>query len=178
MFIALIGLQQGASLVLGYSVTTYYYRNFLVEGFPFFMLGHFIHEKEEKCKLSNKLLLTIVFFSALLSIVERFMFKGFIKVFLSTYPLVICLFLYAVNNSTKHQGAIQLLGKNLSLPIYILHWFVMIIVDRLINYYDFSGNAIVLWIRPMVVIGITILLSFLYNTFFIDGIQKLTKKIE
>ena len=162
MFALLIALQQGASL-MGYSITPYYFRNFLIEGFPFFMLGHFLHENKEKCNVSNVLLLIIVGISAVLSIGERFMFKSFIKVFLSTYPLVVCLFVYAINNPYRHRGMIQLLGKNLSMPVYILHWFVMIVVDRMIKYYEYEGISYVQWLRPIAVIGITILLGFLYH---------------
>ena len=162
LFVVLIGLQQGASL-MGYSIRPYYFRNFLFEGFPFFMLGYFLHDIEGKWKVSNRLLLTIIILSSFLSIAECYVFKKFIKVFLSTYPLVISLFVYAINNPNKHKGAIQLLGKNLSLPIYILHWFVMIIVDRAIASGGFSGMTVVQWTRPVFVIGMTILFSFLYD---------------
>ncbi len=165
MFVVLIAMQQGMSL-MGYSLKPYYFRNFLIEGFPFFMLGHFLHDKEGKWSVSNRLLLIIVFISALSSVVESFMFKRFVKVFLSTYPLVICLFLYAIDNPNRHQGTIQYIGKNLSLPIYILHWMVMMVVDRAIHHYGFEKVVLLQWMRPIIVVGTTLLLSVLYEKLF------------
>lgn len=164
MFIVLIGMQQGASL-LGYTIKPYYFRNFLIEGFPFFMLGHYLHENEGNWKISNGVLLTIITLSAMVSVIESFMFKSYIKVFLSTYSLVVCLFIYAIKNQEKHQGIIQLIGKQLSLYVYILHWFVRIVVDNAIVYYDLKDISLIQWIRPLVIIGITILLSILCDKF-------------
>lgn len=56
MFVVLIAMQQGTSL-MGYSLKPYYFRNFLIEGFPFFMLGRFLHDKEGKWCVSNRLLI-------------------------------------------------------------------------------------------------------------------------
>ncbi len=59
LFMIYIVLAQGLHKI-GVSVPNHYYRNFLIEGFPWFMMGHWIHRNEGKLRLDNRLLLAVV----------------------------------------------------------------------------------------------------------------------
>lgn len=50
LFIVYVCLAQGAHLA-GIYVNNPFYRNWLVEGFPFFMLGHWIHENQDRINI-------------------------------------------------------------------------------------------------------------------------------
>ena len=58
LFVFYISLAQGLHLS-GIQVPNMIYRNWLIEAFPYFMLGHWIHENQDKIKITNKILLTI-----------------------------------------------------------------------------------------------------------------------
>ena len=70
LFVVYIVLAQGAHLA-GHGMPNMIYRNWLVEAFPYFMLGHWIHEHQEKINVSNKTLITIIVATTLLCWVER-----------------------------------------------------------------------------------------------------------
>lgn len=157
-FLAMIMLAQGAWL-MGYKLSADYYRNAWIEGFSFFTLGYFLHDKQEKLTISNKALLIIICISAVLSIVERFLCGRIFAVHLSTYFLVTSLFIYAIKNPERHEGVVQRIGKIYSMYVYVLHMFVWHSFDRIITNMAADENMLVLWLRPLVVFSVTILLS-------------------
>lgn len=65
LMLVYICLAQGAHLA-GIHVPNLIYRNFLIEGFPFFMLGHWIHRNQDKIQISNRALLLIFLAATLL----------------------------------------------------------------------------------------------------------------
>ncbi len=159
MFLAMISLAQGVWFVKGYKIGPNYYRNGIVEGFAFFTLGYYLHDKEARLMLSNKVLITVIIISALLSIVEGFLCGCVFGVHLCTYSFVTCLFIYAMKNSQRHSGLIQKMGKQYSMYVYILHIFVWRSFDRLLKSIHIDGNVTVLWIRPFIVLGFSLLMS-------------------
>lgn len=156
--LGMILLGQGAWL-MGHSLPTNYYRNPWTEGFFFFTLGYFLHDKQKKLVTGNNVLYCIILLSIVLSVVERFACGRIFAVHLSTYPLVIGLFTYAINNDEKHAGLIQRIGKDYSMYVYILHMFWWHYLDRFIEFVCIQDNTIVEWLRPVVVLGLTILTS-------------------
>lgn len=165
--LGMILLGQGAWL-MGHSLPANYYRNPWTEGFFFFTLGYYLHSKQEKIVINNSVLFCVILLSVVLSIVERFVCGRIFAVHLSTYPLVIGLFIYAINNREKHAGVIQRIGKNYSMYIYILHMFWWHNLDRFLEFVSIQDNTIVGWLRPVVVLCLTILTSmgcyFMFNS--------------
>ena len=157
-FIAMLAFAQGAWL-LGYDLVADYYRNAWIEGFSFFTLGYFLHDKQDKMTISNKWLIIIIALSVVLSIVERFVCGRIFAVHLFTYPLVIGLFVYAIKNSDKHAGTIQQIGKKYSMYVYILHLFFWNYCDKVFLALGWNEQPVVLWLRPLVVLGLTMLAS-------------------
>lgn len=165
MFFTLIALAQGAWF-MGYKVSPNYYRNGIVEGFAFFMLGQFIHETEGKIVTGNKVLVGIIILSSIFCIVERFLCNRVFVVHLCTYPQVICLFIYAIKNSQSHAGLVQMIGKYCSMYIYIFHMLVWNNIDRLSKWGHVDKNMIFLCFRPLIVLGIALLMSMACHVFF------------
>lgn len=120
MLVVYVVLAQGAHLA-GYHVPNMIYRNWLIEAFPYFMLGHWIHENQDGIRISNKSLITIIISTTLLCLVERWIMGRDFGVNIVTIPQVFALFVYGVRNPTRHEGFIQRIGRDCSMMVYILH---------------------------------------------------------
>lgn len=163
MFPAYILLAQGLHVV-GIHVPNCIYRNWAVEGFAFFMLGHWIHSKEHKIEISNTALGWIFAVSTLLCLLERYILGRDFGVNICSIPQVTALFIYAVKNPSKHQGYVQLIGKNCSMFIYILHpavWNVMKMVYKAVH---IDENIPALYMMPILVLVITVVISIICNS--------------
>jgi surface polysaccharide O-acyltransferase-like enzyme len=151
-------------------VPNFLYRNFLFEGFAFFMLGRLVYKNKDKLKFSNTTLLIVVAISTILCLVERqFMGRDF-GVNLCTLPQVVALFIYGINNPKLHKGTIQQLGKNCSMLVYILHPFVWHSMERVYNGLDIANNITALYLLPIIVVLLSISLAMLCN-WFADNVQ-------
>ncbi len=157
-FIAMILFSQ-SFLIFGKELGPDFYRNAWIEGYSFFTLGYFLHDKKDKLNINNKALISIIIFLVIVSVVERFGLGRVSALHISTYPLVISLFIYAINNSEKHAGAIQQIGKKYSMYVYILHIFFWIYMDKVLNVIGWSEQPLALWFRPLIVLFLTVLAS-------------------
>ena len=70
MFFTYVFMAQGAHLC-GIRIENMCYRNWLIEGLPFFLAGHWIHVKQDKISVSDKSLILVFLVSTLLCLVER-----------------------------------------------------------------------------------------------------------
>lgn len=150
----------------GLTIEKMFYRNFLIEGFCFFMLGNFIHLYQSRIKINNMLLIITIIICSLLCIAERdFMGRDF-GVNIVTFPQVIAMFLYAVKNPKKFKGnLLQRVGTKLSKFIYLLHpavWYTMEAVYRKAGIYN---NITALYIMPIIVLILTMCLSLIVVRF-------------
>ena len=151
---------QGAVLI-GIHIPKLIYRNFLVEGFTFFMLGHWLHQNEERIrKLNNAALIGGMILSTLLCIAERYFMGRDFGVNVFSFPQVFCIFAYAMNNSAAHENSvIRKLGSRYSMLVYILHPFVWHSLEYVYAWLGVGENMAALYILPLLVLGISILLS-------------------
>lgn len=157
-----IALAQGLHIA-GISVPIFVYKNWVVEGLGFFTLGYILHQYQEKIKIENYMLLTLAFVFTILSLFERYLLGRDFGVNICSIPQVIALFLYGINNPTRHEGILQKLGKTCSMFIYILHPFVWHSLERVYSAMHIENNSIAMYIMPVLVLGITILLSIICN---------------
>lgn len=165
-FLAMIMLAQVFWLYYGYKLYFGIYRNAWIEGFSFFTLGYYLHDKQDKLTLSNKTLLIIIAISAVLSVVERFLCGVSFALHLSTYVLVTSLFIYAIINPERYEGIMQCIGKRYSMYVYILHMFWIILIDRLVRTRGLEGNMLMMWFRPLIVLVLVMLMSMGCYTLF------------
>lgn len=161
LMIGYIVLAQGMHLV-GKSIPNMLYRNFLFEGFPFFMLGHFLHYKEERiCNyFKNPVLLILLIAFTLMCVLERFLLGRDFGVNICTFPQVTCLFILGMKNASLFEHDIlRKLGTNLSMFVYIIHPFVWHTMEYGYRKLQIDGNVIALYLMPMFVLLFTIVLS-------------------
>lgn len=164
LFAGYVCLAQGAYL-MEVNIPNIYYRNWLIEGFPFFMLGHWIHEKQEKINISNATLLFIIVLTTVLCCVERWLLGRDFGVNIVTIPQVFALFVYGVKNPLLHEGAAQRLGRDCSMFIYILHIAVwQPIVNGAYALMGIQESYPALFFKPVAVLVLTIILSLFLNS--------------
>ena len=141
LIVVYICMAQGAHLC-GIKVPNMYYRNWLIEGLPFFFAGHWIHANQDKIRVSDKMLILVILVSTLLCLVERKIMGRDFGVNNMTFPQVFALFIYAVKYPDKHRGVIQEIGKRYSMWVYILHPFVFRSMDKF--YHHWAVDTVVL----------------------------------
>ncbi|WP_407401162.1 acyltransferase [Sodaliphilus sp.] len=158
MFVVYIVLAQGMHLA-GHRIPNMLYRNWLVEGFAYFMLGYWIHNYKDKLKFNTKNLIAIIIVSTLSCWVERYIMGRDFGVNIVTMPQVFCLFLYAVNNPTLHRGTIQEIGKRYSMFVYIIHPAVWHGLEFIYAKVELSGNMLAQYAMPIIVVILTLIAS-------------------
>ncbi|MBR4560691.1 MAG: acyltransferase [Bacteroidales bacterium] len=175
MFAVYISMAQGIHLV-GISIPNYIYRNWLVEAFPFFTFGHWIHENQERIHITNKVLITIIVVTTILCWVERWIMGRDFGVNIITIPQVFALFVYGVKNPTHHEGVIQRLGRDCSMLVYIFHPAVWHSLDGVYKIAGLSSNMPALYLKPILVLTISILLALLFNA-ILSSFDKRKQKV-
>ena len=94
-------------------------------GFPFFMIGNYMHKKEDKIvnRLSNKTLVIGILFGLALSCVERYIVV--LEIFGGTVLASLLIFLLALQNPDKKViSVIARIGQRYSMQIYIFQLIV------------------------------------------------------
>jgi hypothetical protein len=127
------------------------------------MLGHCINENQYKICISNKVLLLIITVTTLLCWVERLIMGRDFGVNIDTLPQVFAMFVYGVKNPTKHEGILQRLGRDCSMLVYILHPAVWLVLDGVYYKCGISGNMPALYLKPLLVLGVSIVLAIACN---------------
>lgn len=148
----------------GIHVSNFVYKNWLIEGFGFFSLGLALHQNQDRIRFSNKSLLWVVAFTTVLSVAERYLLGRDFGVNICSIPQVTALMFYAINNPTRHPGVIQRLGRDCSMMVYILHpaiWHSMDGLYKLIGIWD---NMPAQYMKPIVVVGLSILFAMTFNS--------------
>lgn len=144
-------------------IPNFFYRNWLIEGLAFFMIGRWIKENKDKVNLSNTVLMIIVIVSSLLCLVERKIMGRDFGVNICTVPQVVALFLYAVKNPERHVGLMQRIGRDCSMLVYILHIFVRDVITKVYDAVGVSDNTLAQYLLPIFVVVVSILLALLFN---------------
>lgn len=162
LFLAYIAMAQGAHLA-GVKIPNLYYRNWLIEAFPYFMLGHWIHENQDRITLSNKVLITIIVVSTILCWVERWLMGRDFGVNIVTILQVFALFVYGVKNPTHHEGVVQRLGRDCSMLVYILHPAIWHSIDAVYSKVNVADVMFVQYIKPILVLTLSIVFAILFN---------------
>lgn len=115
-------------LIFGREFSYILVRNFLFVGVPYFLIGNIIrecYEKKELVRFENKELIGFSILFVVTSIIEKeslleFSLNATRDHYISTTPLVICIFILAINNKGAFKESIlPKLGEKYSLYIYI-----------------------------------------------------------
>lgn len=160
--IAYIALAQGAHL-LGVAIPNMIYKNFLIEGFPLFSLGYWLHRDGKRIHISNKVISIMIVVTTLLCPFERLLMRRDFGVNIVTFPQVISIFLYCINNPEKGKNSlIMMLGLKYSLYVYVFHPAVWHSLERIYEAAHISDNIFAMYMMPILCVTITILLSVVF----------------
>ena len=138
------------------------YRNALLYGLPFVLLGAYMHyQQDKKTKVSDRKACMFIFISGVL-IVAEYLAEPVIHDFqFSTIMMSIGLFTLALNHPTLPIKLSFLLhvGAHLSLWIYLGHVAFRTLVDTLALNKGLDSNVWFLWSRPIIILFLTIIFS-------------------
>ena len=163
LLLGYIALAQVRFLITGHA-TIIYYRNFLMEGFPVFMIGHLIHKYKEKLitKLTNIHLIILISVFTLLCVAECLFLGRDFGANIFTFPQLTAIFIFAVKNSTfMSKNILTDFGKKYSLFVYVLHWFVWKSVELLFTKTGLTDYTATLYLMPFAVAILSVLLSII-----------------
>lgn len=145
------------------SVPNFLYRNWLIEGFAFFMLGRWLKENGNNLTMSNRMVIILFVVSSILCLVERKLMGRDFGVNIFTLPQVLSLFLYAINNPNGHEGFMQRIGRDCSMIVYIVHIFIWQVLAIFYRSIGLDSSKIALYLLPVLVVIFSIALSVMYN---------------
>lgn len=152
-------LAQGAHLA-GIKIPNPIYRNFLIEGLLLFSLGYWLHAYERRIRVPNGLLVAgIVLFTALCP-VERLLIGRDFGINLVTFPQVLCIFLYCLQNPSVGEGSpLEVLGERYSLYVYVLHPLFWKLLERFYKLYGLKKSVPAQYAMPILCIMLSIIAS-------------------
>ena len=135
----------------------YLIRNFIFVGIPFFDIGklinHFKFEKYVKVKYSTFLVIFIIFTLEILTYVN--------ELYICSIILSIYLFLFCLKEPNVEQKQLEYIGDKLNLYIYVLHPAIKYVIIYVYKGLNLSSN-ILMYLQPIIVLIITIMISYLY----------------
>lgn len=147
--------------VLGLGIHLKWYRNFLFTGFPFFMLGHYLHKKEKEIQLikNKKIPLLIIFLGGAMILLESWL-VGNALLYIGNVVFVTGLYLFAIQNSLCKKGSFMgQIGSKLYLYIYISQVAVIEVMDKLAGRVAFFEGTMGLYVKPALVLAVVVMLS-------------------
>lgn len=150
-----------AVALFGMETQKIYYRNFVLFGLPFFMLGNWLHKHQMMAmeKLSVKSCWKIFFLGAVLSVVEWFLI-GRHEMYIGSILIVLSAFTLSLHQPEKKSNSfITRIGAEYSLFIYIVHYSFMLVMERFaekIIVPESMGYYVYYFARPFMVFGISL----------------------
>lgn len=170
----LIPLLIGANLLLGNILTLFdvdvpiiYYRNFLLYGLPFLMLGNLLHRHYDSimAKINNQVCIGMIVSGVLISVVEWFLY-GRQELYVGSLLLVLGAFTHTLlHPEWKGNSPLTRVGEKYALFIYIVHYSFIIIFDRLIRIVMREEGTIyfiVSYIKPLLIFVACILAAGIF----------------
>lgn len=149
LIVVYVILAQGMRLC-GVSVPNPVYRNWLIEGFPLFTLGYYLHREQDRIRISDRLLLVVLILTTVLCPVERLLMGRDFGVNIVTFPQTVSLFLLCLKHPEGgREGLLSTLGRDGSLYVYILHPAIWHFLDMLYAALGLAGNTAALYLRPV-----------------------------
>lgn len=157
-------LAQGAHLV-GYYLPNMIYRNWLIEGLTFFAIGYQIRRHRNiSDKFSDRFLAFIIIITTVLSPLEMLFMGREFGVNIVSFPQVIAIFLICLRHPDFGSGhLLTIIGQQYSMYIYVFHPAVWHFLDGFYSKTGIQGILFIRWIRPLICIGFTFIISFIFG---------------
>lgn len=139
------------------------FRNALMYGLPFILMGYGIRKSEmtdwyRKFTIKSPIIcISLYLLGYIVSIGEYALTHTSIDIYLGTILSTWALFTFCVSSPIQIKNRfLVFIGEKLSLYVYIIHLFVIVIFGSL------SDNPFYKWTLPFIAIGMSILISFAY----------------
>lgn len=139
--------------------------NFFVTGLPFVLLGNLIAKYKNKfAKLKNLEYIILAFIGMIFSIITLKLHTYIEVSYIGIILLATSLFLLATfNPRVKVNRIIEVIGEKYSLHIYIIHLMFVILMDKMYIRLGVNKNILLLYIKPMIVIVISLAFALIWN---------------
>lgn len=146
----------------------HYSQNFWVDGFPYFFLGFYLREHSERyAKVKSNLCVGLAIGGFLFSEIANMggVFPFRLNIYeIGTILMAISLFVYAIKNPEIGENSfLEKIGRNYSMFVYIVH---VIVLQAITDYEGIILKSIptwYLWIKPILVVCLTLLLAMLFD---------------
>ncbi len=151
---------------------TYVYiiRNFAFVGMPFFTIGKIINK--DKINIPNHHFLMYLILIMFLYLIELHLYVS--ELYISSIMLSVYLFICSINNPSIHMPILEYIGSDMSMYVYIIHPAVKYIIIYIFTYFNLFGQF---WnfVSPIVMLIVTLLLSYVLSVAFKKNKKSLTK---
>lgn len=156
----------------GHPIATGFYRNFLFEGLPFFLMGRmfFLESQnwdENRIDKASKLGTVLICVGLIFSVLEiMWLGRGF-SVHIASVIVLLGMLLWArKNRNLRVMKPFVTLGKDYSLLVYIVHIAVMRLFDYLLSYLGWNNYLLVQWLRPVNTLIWTVIVAIVLKAVF------------
>ncbi|SKB64014.1 Peptidoglycan/LPS O-acetylase OafA/YrhL, contains acyltransferase and SGNH-hydrolase domains [Lachnospiraceae bacterium] len=138
-----------------------YFNNVWLSALPYILIGMFIRDKDAVKNVSSHIIYTMTLMSVgaitLCTFFIQDNYSWICQIAISVWA--ICLFSLAIRKPDTNIGVFSVIGSKYSLFVYILHPFVISIVNKLMEMAHIN-NTLFIWIVPVIVAVITLIQSF------------------
>lgn len=151
----------------------YFYRNFLMYGLPFVLMGSYIRFNEKKIKsiCSNKICISGIIIGELIMMGEWFLTKTAVDIYIGTIIASLYIFIFAIMNPEKYVNKhFEFIGAKLSMYVYIIHLFAIEIASEYI-----CKSSIMKYLVPIIAIIISLIFAYIID-FIVKMVRKVRKK--
>ena len=158
---------RNGTLLLGSGIVMMKSSFFLFRAVPFFLLGFVFHEYTEKIKkipLSKNILCGLIITAQCFAIIEDFLFSK-AQFYLGNILALFFIMALSIKFSNIQNYYLQFLGNKLSLYVYVLHVAIFKTMDYILLKAHLSKLIVIQYIRPVLALVLTIILSFVIAKF-------------
>lgn len=165
--------------LFGITISKLYYRNFLLFGLPFVLLGIWIRRNKEmllRC-FPVKLCALGMLAGPILSVCEWFIF-GRCELFFGSILFIMGAFIYALHRpEKKKKSVITKIGDQHSLFVYIVHSSVIIVFDRFADMLLQNGRKLIVYVylKPVLIFLVSVIGSYIF-TFILKSLKTVREK--
>lgn len=155
------------NVLIAMEIEKVYYRNFLLFGFPFFMLGNWLCKNRSKVleKVNEKKGYTVLVCGVLLGFLEWFLL-GRHEMYFGTLLVLAGIFTLSMKfPEKKEKSFITKIGNEYSLFIYVTHSGLMVIMERFAEKIFVPGTVfyyIYYFARPFIIFGTCIIMAWIF----------------
>lgn len=145
------------------------FRNALVYGLPFVLIGMYIKQNQEiiKRKITDSQCLIGMIIGEVIVVLEYLLTKTSIDIYVGTIITSYFIFLFAIKNPNKYFFKIfKYIGDKLSMLIYIIHMLVIEMLAKIAICLSVYNDVFFKWFQPIIAVLASITFVHVYYKIF------------